>query len=306
MPLNEQVDEDAQARLGLDVIFSLDTAEIMAARERTKIIHRSRNIVSAGHEVEAAARAVLSRRFPGSSYVGQGHIIDQAWKASKQLDIVIADNFACPIMFKISNGTEYFPYEAVYAIGEVKSTYKSEDDVIEFCKKIEHLKLNLKREKTPQGFISTGRGRGVQLQGLSSDRRPYKNPLFTFMVFANSGKFRKQHLQDLYRSKSVQELPCILCFLDSGVLGYGIVNERGQFSGLHEMPEFASLYQKTGQTSRWMWLENQEPILKATHPLAFLYFQLSSHIRNCSLMPPELTEYGMPLMSMGNGRWEAL
>lgn len=297
-----------QIRLELDEIFRLDAAEIFAAHQRARIIHGSTNIDAAGDEVEVAVRTVLGRRFPSSSYVGQGHIVDEKWHSSKQFDVIIADNFACPILFTAANGTAYFPYESVYAVGEVKSSYRSLDDVTEFCSKISHLVSTLHRENTPNDFINSGRGRGVRMLGqMSLDRRPYKNPLFTFMIFANGERFKPKQLVDYFSKQTdIGLLPCLICFLDTGVVAYGRFTHDGQFAGIHELPKFSDRYLEQGMFSQWVWLCNKDEQLRLTHPLAWLYFQLSAHIHNCVLMPPELIKYGQQLIDMGESWWKPL
>lgn len=293
--------------LELEKVFKVDAFEIFSAREKCLLVHRSGNIVAAGDQVESTVRKILAERFPTSSYVGQGHVVDSEWHTSGQLDIVISDSFGCPILFRTNNRTEYFPYESVYAIGEVKSTYEKTDNISSFVKKIEFIKSQLHRERTDPGFISTGRGRGFQLMGTtSSDRRPYKNPLFSFMLFVNSDKLRPADLKKVFSSHPIDRLPCITCFLDRGVVVYSRFTSRGEYAGAHEMPEFAKYYQENEMFSDWVWLDNKDNDYRTSHPLAHLYFLLSSHIRNCMLTPPDLQQYSSHLLARGKNWWKPL
>lgn len=291
----------------LEQVFLLDAADIIAARQRSLVIHHATNIDAAGDEVEVAVRRALTRRLPGGIYVGQGHIIDENCSCSGQLDVIIADTFGCPIFFQSENGTEFFPYESVYAVGEVRSSYRSIDDIEGFVQKLQKVKEGLKRDLTPPEFLSTGRGRGFQMVGmLSMDRRPFKNPLFSFMIFVDSRKFSPKHIRDIYKSRKPSQVPNILCFLDRGVVAFARFDGAGQFAGVHYEPQFASFYEEPAMKSRWIWLHSEhERYASATH-LGWLYFTLSSHIRNCMLMPPDLMKYGQHVLSVGNPAYEYL
>ena len=130
--------------LEFEKVLRADAAEIIAAREKAQIIHRGRDIDAAGDEVEVATRRVIRRKLPNSYYVGHGHIVDSELNQSPQLDVVIADNSAAPILFATENGTEYFPYEAVYAIGEIKSSYSRSRNYVEtFADTVSRVKSRL-------------------------------------------------------------------------------------------------------------------------------------------------------------------
>lgn len=288
----------------LDTVFRVDTSDILSARQRALMIHHGKDIDAAGDEVEMAVRRIFERRLPTGYYVGHGHVIDSSWACSGQLDMIIADTFGCPVLFRSENGTEYFPYESVYAIAEIKSSYGEKKDVTGFIDKIGQLKKVLHREATPKDFISSGKGRGYSISGLSSmDRRPYKNPLFSFMLFIDSRDLRLKHLQDIAESYTPGDLPTFLCFLDRGLLGLGRFSKESQFAGIHEMPEFAALYEETGMFSEWTWLHNEDTAYGAPATLARLYFFLLSHLQNCILIPPDVQSYGQRLFDAGSPRW---
>src|SRR5437667_9921374 len=92
----------------LEQILRSDAADIVAAREKARIMHHGRDIRAAGDEVELTFRKVLRRKLPSSYYVGHGHIVDQDLKTSRQLDVVVANNAGAPILFQAANGSEYF------------------------------------------------------------------------------------------------------------------------------------------------------------------------------------------------------
>src|SRR5215510_12900431 len=132
--------EQEDLKFELEKCFKLDAADIIAAREKAFLIHHTKDIDTAGNEIEHAVRRTLRSKLPERYYTGQGHIVDSRLNFSSQLDVVIADNKGAPILFKAEDGTEYYPYESVYAIGEVKSTYyKSKKYIHEFSKSIDSI-----------------------------------------------------------------------------------------------------------------------------------------------------------------------
>lgn len=290
----------------LSRVFSLAAADMIAARDKSKLIHRgASNIRTAGDEVEIAVRRFFKERLPVAYYVGQGHIIDESANCSGQLDIVIADNFGCPVLFQAENGTEYFIYDSVYAIGEIKCTYSSIDSVKDFSDRISHIRETLNREPTSNDFFSSGRGRGFSIPGYrSSDKRPCKNPLFSFMFFVDSENLNEDKLFDFYQSSESKLLPSLICFLDRGTLGLGLYDADSYLS-LHDLPEFASYYREPGQESLWTWLTNSEQSSISSTSLSYMFFTLLQHLRNCTLTPPDLNRY-VQRSTTGQVRWKPL
>lgn len=131
----------------LERVFRSDAADILAAREKARIMHHGRDIRAAGDEVEIAFRKKLGRKLPSLYYVGHGHIVDEQLHQSSQLDIIIANNAGAPILFQAENGSEYFPYESVYAIGEVKPSYDNSRQYIHaFSDTLRSIHAQLQRE----------------------------------------------------------------------------------------------------------------------------------------------------------------
>jgi hypothetical protein len=278
---------DALPRLELENVLRADGAEIIAAREKARLIHRTRDI-DAGDEVEESVRKVIRRKLPTSYYIGHGHVVDSSLTSSPQMDVVIADNSGSPILFMTENGTEYFPYEAVYAVGEIKSTYyRREDYVRKFVKSVAHVRTDLKREPTPPTYLGSGLnvGRGITT-GVTI---PYQNPLFSFMVFANAGDFHESDLDELYTSEGAGVLPNIVCLLGKGV----VVNVKAATSpssrpmSININPEFNRAPDAgVDWFNTWVFV----PADLATS-FGILYFALVTHLRGCRLMPPNMLDY---------------
>lgn len=105
-------------------MLKADAADLFNARIKPRIIHKAKNIRSAGDELEIAARDIFARRFSPASHVTHGHIVDANMNTSKQLDIIIPKAFFQPISHQLSDASQHILYDAVHAIGEVKSSIK--------------------------------------------------------------------------------------------------------------------------------------------------------------------------------------
>ena len=75
--------------------------------------------------LKGTAREDLVRKrvqsiLPGGVGVGTGCVIDSYGNASDQIDIILYEQQFCPI-FTVSNTINYYPCEAVIAVGEIKS-----------------------------------------------------------------------------------------------------------------------------------------------------------------------------------------
>lgn len=285
-------------RFELEQVFQHDAAGIIAAREKAQIIHRTKDIDAAGEEIEQAVRRVLRMRLPSSYYLGHGHIVDTRLNTSSQLDVVVADNTSSPILFRAENGTEYFPYESVYAIGEVKSTYyKAKNYVHDFVQAITNIKSGLER---PRASPNSLRG-GLQLDGgllTTGVASPYRNPLFAFMIFVNSNDFQLEHLVELYLSTPLPNLPNMICFLDRGIL----VNVSGKTEAsdfvvtgpISVVPEFNT--EVPGQVNRWVFYPFEATGIPLAISLASLYFSLLTHLQSCVLGIPDIQAYQKALL----------
>src|ERR1700733_2224470 len=98
-------------KLSLVDVFRADAKKLLDARERAQMVHKSGDIKASGDEVERGLRDLIASKLPGLCHVGHGHLMDSTHTVSPQLDLIIADHAATPILFKTDNGTEYVPYE---------------------------------------------------------------------------------------------------------------------------------------------------------------------------------------------------
>jgi hypothetical protein len=283
------------SKLDISQILHQDFEEINNSRKKGKILHATHDIDASGDEVENTVRRVLRRKLPIKYYVSQGHIVDESLQTSSQLDVVIADNSGSPVLFTSENGTEYFPYESIYAFGEIKATYYSSKSYVEdFVKVTKSIYGDLTRKNTPKDQItqdlalSAGAGMGYK----SNDKRPYKNPLFKFMVFVSHNDLKINSLKDIYQNNDDKFLPNVICFLDKGVLAKTKIektNGRKVAGPVEIIPEFIAA-DKSGEYE-WLFYEFDTSTSSGSSNLAFLLFSLNSHLRDCLVLRPNILNY---------------
>ncbi len=273
----------------LNKVYQDEANQFIEARKRSRVIHSSGNIDASGDEIELPVREFLKRRLPNQYYISQGHIVDKELNLSSQLDIIVADNNATPILFQGQNGTEYIPYESVYLVGEVKSTYsKSKHYISNFTERYQSIKNNLQREQTPISYI----GGGISLgKGLNLDVTvPYRNPLFSFMFFVDSGDIDEKHLRAEYSNLSDEYLPNIICFADGKVIVKAnlIPTDEGLKVGSMDANSHSIL---SRNDLHWLYFDFTNENYNGGQALSILILQILSHLNTCVLKPPRIIEY---------------
>lgn len=268
--------------LNLAQIFQLDAQKIIDSRNRSQLIHETKDIRASGNEVEHEVRQFLRNRMPSNFYVGHGHIVDCELRTSPQFDVLISDNSFIPILLKANDGTEYFPCESLYAIGEVKSSYyKSEKPIEKFCESLKLIKNEMKREVV----INTAYNGELNDNTLIRDTVLQKenkvlNAIYSFMFFVNSDNFDFMEFKDCKSKFENAYLPNCIILLDKGVIYFGELGERSL--SFERYPEYPR-----NKSNEWMFMpfgKNNEPAPPGNH-LSFLYYNLLSHM-NASLLEP--------------------
>ena len=275
--------------LELTKVYQEAASQIVKARDRSKVIHKSGNIRASGDEIERPFRELIQRKLPSRYYVGQGHIVDKNLSISPQLDIIVADNNATPILFSSEDGTEYFPYESVYLFGEVKSSYLGAKKYLEsFADTSAAIMKKMVREQTPRNYI----GNRIYLgKGLHSDREePYLNPMFAFLVFADSGDVAVGNLIEPYNTIPDDLLPNLVCFLDGKLIVKASLLETGAGTALGAI-DAQTHHITTRDDIYWMLLEFNSKQHKRGHALAVLMLMIMEHLSRCLLLEPPMKSY---------------
>ena len=282
-------------KLELEKIIKGDIEEINSSRQKSRVLHGTKDIDASGDEVENSVRRVIRRKLPIKYYVSQGHIVDHELSTSPQLDIIIADNSGSPVLFTAENGTEYFPYESIYAFGEIKSTYYSNKKYVQsFVTTTQGIYEKLNRENTPPDMLS----QDLSLVGSGGlkfdygDKRPYKNPIFKFMIFVEANDFSTNDIKEILKGTDEKYLPNIICLINKGVVLKAKINqtETGPSLGpINLIPEFIPEDEK--QNSDWVFVEFGDNADKSGANFAFMIYALNQHLRNCLVMRPDTLKY---------------
>jgi hypothetical protein len=273
--------------LSIPKFFSSEANILRRKREYCIDIHGS-NIRAAGNEVEIAVRKWLERMLPDVVSVGHGHIIDQESNISPQLDCILRDKRHLPTLFTAADGTEYTPFDSVYAIGEIKSTYRKSSKYVQaFSKKLKAIDSNLKRnmvENTAYGGIKDDSLLHHILLGSSE---PYLNQLFTFMLFVDSGDATTDEIAEIYRTRQGDYLPDIAVFLNGCIVIKANMEDNVMKIYKYHKQAPAEVTWKIIPAPR---IENSEATSGGMH-LGFLYYCLLNHIRGSHLEGPDPTAY---------------
>jgi hypothetical protein len=210
-------------------------------------------------------------------------------KVSPQFDVIIADNNATPILFEAENGCQYFPWESVYAVGEIKSTYiKNKRHISAFATSIETLKTGLKREPTPPNYLGNGITLGKHF--TTDESRPYRNPLFPFIVFFDSGDAKRVDLCREYCTNKDDNLPATAVFLDGKVIVKAELlpaNGKTRMGNVHLDP----IDIVNRPDIHWMHVNYRSASEKGAQALVILMLALSNHLNRCVLMTPRINVY---------------
>jgi len=283
-------------KLQLLEIFQSEAAEIVVARTKAKLLHHTRNIRAGGDEVEQTVREVLGRRLPRRYYVGHGHIVDSKLSVSPQLDIVISDGLMAPNLFTSAAGSEYFPYESVYAIGEIKSGYYPNKEPIQnFIATITLIKERLKKKPTPRNYMGLGHARLSELEAYVDYLYPtYENHLFAFMLFVHADHLDVGKVLALLTDAPQNNVPDILCFLNKGVFfkDYVVLKPDGSTRVATAEDYNGNPYIATAQMKEvWSYSRFEDAVNNLGIGLCFLYYLLLEHLDACEITPPVMSHY---------------
>ncbi len=282
-------------KLALERVVLSEAAEIAAAREKCLILHATTDIDAAGDEVEICVRTLLRKRLGQNYYVGHGHIVDSDWRVSPQLDVIVADASVIPAIFSSENGTEYFPYESVYAVGEIKSTYrKPKSPIAQFVKTGQKFS-ELKRADVPANYIRSHSGGFYLGNGLTSaDRHGKQNNIFMFMLFAGAGDFDSKDVASLYSETDPSDLPNAVCLLDKGLIVYTLFDKLSLTDGAYDhislVAQPARPPIKEDRSFAWTLYSNGSGEPRALS-WGVLYGMLVQHLMNTTVKPESPIHY---------------
>jgi len=247
--------------------------EIIDAKKKSEKVYGAGNIKSSGSEVEDLVREKISLFLPERYLVKQGHIVNNLGQVSHQFDIIIFDRLNTPKFFESKDNTVFYPIESVLAVGEIKKTLRK-NDVIDFKKKIKHLKVDMNRPLIENSIYKEKpirKASFLDMFNMTTDRK-YKNPLFSFLFAIDVTDFSKIKLSDDY-----SYMPNDIYILNYGYLIYGLVENKVLSPEIEdENPNVKSLIEV-----------NKSGI----YVLGYMFSRLIAHLNLCYIEPFSISEY---------------
>lgn len=276
----------------IDEIYSHEASILLEAKKSVGIIHKTGDIDASGDELEIPFRQMLTKRLPMKYYVGHGHIVDSDLNVSPQFDVIIADSNATQILYDGENGTQFFPYESVYAVGEIKSSYyKSSKYVQRYISALKQVLENFYREPVSGSYI----GNGIELgAGLSvAGTRETQNQLFSFMLFGSRNDCERSELNEQLAASNSIPNPNVICFLDGTIITRSnIIENAGSYSlGALELDPL-------GQNNHELALVeiNFSGKDKSGKALATLMLGIVNHLCSTRLKDPHFNKYATSIL----------
>jgi hypothetical protein len=263
----------------LDALLKAEKDELLAARKRAASFHGSVDIRAAGNEVEKTVRDLIARRLPTAYGVGHGHVVDRHRAVSGQFDVIVYDHGSAGLVARAQDGTAYYPFESVYAIGEVKTAYRAaEDPVGRFAEKVTALRtMDRDRPGPNQALLKQGYGAGITPPG----RLPYRNPLYSFLVALETGDLGPEEFAALAGRIARPDRPSLVTVLD---LGYAAAVARAD--GRLEL-DFWPGFEFDGY--RWEFVSTgPDPFPRA---IGGLYLGLTKHLQEAAVTAPNPGDY---------------
>lgn len=294
----------------LDSHIVSDAAELCSAKGTSRSLHAAGDIPASGDEIEVVVRRVLKRRLSNAIHVTHGKIVDENLNVSDQLDVIIADKLSAPPLYSAANGSEFVPFESVYAIGEVKATFELEH-LKEFCRKIKKTSTQLKRDKVSGGQfqvadITIDLYRGDADSTLNDDDA-IQNPLFSFLLSVESRSgLSEEAIDNIYSTikENWPYVPGVITILKkSSILSAMLISKDvdGVVCDPLTIPTFYKFRTSGDFDFKWLELRPNKRDAPALN-LALILAQLARHIQQCSLGPPKLFQYLQHSMDIRNAR----
>lgn len=153
-----------------------------------------------GEARENALRSILKKLLPQRVEINSGFVFDAQGQESRQIDIVIFDKTVATI-FDVE-GINYFPCEAVIAVGEVKSDIDSRDKLRDALEKIMSVK-KLDRSNKGKNLIVTGPG--VSLKGITFNPMTQHRDQILGFVFTRTSMSKETVVRALQEYNSERE-----------------------------------------------------------------------------------------------------
>jgi len=273
----------------LSQVYKTYADQLLLAASISGIMLESSNMDSAGEQIEGSLRKLLADLLPQRVCVSHGHIVDKNASISNQQDVLIADSFYSRSLIKSLDGTEFYPYESVYATGEVKKTW-SQSKLIAALGAIERIKKDLQRKSVPPNHIESG-SNFIQLNE-NITKNPSRNPLFSFTFSIDfDTSYTPDKIALIYNESSNKGgLPNLSVVLKRGI--FVCISEEQINHGTLQIklyPEFTDGSEKC----RWVFIK-----MEPHESFAYLIFMITQHLNDTILEKVATMDYGATMIEI--------
>lgn len=273
----------------LSQVYKTYADQLLLAASISGVLLDSANMDSAGEQIEGSLRKLLADLLPERVSVSHGHIVDKNAKISNQQDILIAESFYSRSLIKSLDGTEFYPYEAIFASGEVKKTW-SQSKLIAALDAIQRIKQDLKRHPVPADHIESGSSFIKLNQNIT--KNPCRNPLFTFTFSIDfDTSYTPDKIAKVYAEPTNKnDLPNISIVLKRGI--FVCISEEQVNHGNLEIklyPEFTDDSEKC----RWVFIK-----MEPHESFAYLIFMITQHLNDTILEKVATMDYGATMIEI--------
>ena len=279
----------SRKKLNISKLFKREADALIQAREEAIEIHGAKNFPAAGNQVEHAVRDFLKKMLPPRYYVTKGHLIDEEGQISSQLDVIIADSFNLPSIFKAKDGTEFIPAASAFVIGEVKSTCDRPREYYEsFRDTLRRIHHELSRPLVENTAYQIS-GNTTLSHAVISSPHKYMNHLFSFLICIDADNFDFSKITNILNSSEPSLLPNTAILMNgdnSGVVIYAKYDGGG--IGFHKYP-----VEVMEDGYHWCFIRGKptdEGSREGVH-LATLYGQLFDHLSGSELERANVYSY---------------
>jgi hypothetical protein len=275
--------------VSLKDIYKTYSEQLIFSDKVSELLLDSSDIPASGNEIEMSFRKILSDLLPSRVNVGHGHLVDKELKLSYQQDVIISEGQFSKSLIKSLDGTEIFPYESIFACGEIKrrwSQKKLEQNIIS----IKRNKEELLRLKISPDVIDSG----VRFVKASSPitNNSYRNPLFSFSFAIDYDPTISLKAVSKILSESSQNLvPNVVAILKVGI--FVKVNSAKLDKGDLQItlyPEF----KESDPDINWVLLRLEPEVT-----LAYLVFLISQHLNETVLEKASYLDYLNKMFGIG-------
>lgn len=276
-------------RFELTSVYKTYVSQLQLAASISNLLLDSTNIDSAGEQVEGSLRLLLKDLLPERVSITHGYIVDKTTNISYQQDVLLGESFYTKSLIRSLDGTEFFPFEAIFGTGEVKKTW-SQSKLTAAIKSITRNRQDLKRYKIPNDVMSTGSNFIKLSESLTHNDN--RNPLFSFTFSIDFDKtYDEREIIKIYNDTDLWKyLPNISIILNKGIVVCvdKIKLEKDELS-IILYPEFIKNFADYG----WVLLT-----LPPEQNLSYLVFMITQHVNDTVLEKVSSMEYGKSLIEI--------